>query len=145
MAWMPYYAAETIMYYFAYGSNLNRKQMLERCPESKPRFTATLSNYQLVFVGWSRQWRGGVASIKAFRGGKVLGAVYEVSDRDLRRLDSYEGYPRDTNRLKVTVFDEDGEPVQAITYIKTSQSEETKPSPEYLSVIQQGYRDWGIV
>ncbi|MFH0769376.1 MAG: gamma-glutamylcyclotransferase family protein [Chloroflexota bacterium] len=142
---MPYYAAETIMYYFAYGSNLNRKQMLERCPESKPRFTATLSNYQLVFVGWSRQWRGGVASIKTFRGGKVLGAVYEVSDRDLRRLDSYEGYPRDANRLKVTVFDEDGEPIQAITYIKTGQLEETMPSPEYLSVIQQGYRDWGIV
>ena len=133
------------MYYFAYGSNLDRKQMLERCPESKPKFTATLNNYQLVFVGWSRQWRGGVASIKPFRGEKVLGAIYEVSDRDLRRLDSYEGYPRSSNRLNVTVFDEDGEPIQAITYIKAGQSEETQPSPEYLSVIQQGYRDWRIV
>ncbi len=133
------------MYYFAYGSNLNRKQMLERCPESKPKFIATLPNYQLVFVGWSRQWRGGVASIKPFRGGKVLGAIYEVSDRDLRRLDSYEGYPRNYNKLNVTVFNEDGEPIQAITYIKAGQSEEAQPSPQYLSVIQQGYRDWEIV
>ena len=134
-----------MMDYFAYGSNLNRKQMLERCPNSKPEFIATLPNYKLVFVGWSRQWRGGAVSIRPFRGEKVLGAVYEISDRDLGRLDSYEGYPRSSNRLNVTVFNEDGEPIQAVTYIKAGQSEETRPSPQYLSVIQQGYRDWGIV
>ena len=133
------------MYYLAYGSNLNRKQMLERCPDSKPEFIAALPNYKLVFIGWSRQWRGGVASIRPFRGEKVLGAIYEVSDRDLRRLDSYEGYPRNANRLNVTVFNEDGEAIQAITYIKAGQSEETQPSAEYLSAIQQGYRDWRIV
>jgi gamma-glutamylcyclotransferase len=133
------------MYYFAYGSNLNQKQMLERCPDSKPRFIATLPNYKLVFVGWSRQWRGGVASIKPFRGERVPGAIYEISDRDLRRLDSREGYPGDYNRLNVTVFDEKGEPIAATTYIKTKQSEETPPSQEYLSIMQQGYRDWGLV
>jgi len=133
------------MYYFAYGSNLNRKQMQERCPDSKPMFIATLPNYKLVFVGWSRKWRGGVASIKPFRGEKVLGAIYEVSERGLRRLDSYEGYPGNYNRLKVTVFDEDGEPIEAVTYIKAVQSEETQPSKEYLAIIQQGYRDWRIV
>lgn len=133
------------MYYFAYGSNLNQKQMLERCPDSKPRFIATLPNYKLVFVGWSRQRRGGVTSIKPFRGEKVLGAIYDISDRDLRQLDSKEGYPDNYNRLKVTVFKEKGEPVEAITYIKARQSEETPPSPEYLSIIQQGCRDWGLV
>ena len=119
--------------------------MLERCPDSKPMFVATLRNYKLVFVGWSRQWRGGVASIKPFRGEIVLGAIYELSDRDLKRLDKYEGYPGNYNRLKVTVFDEDGEPIEAMTYIKSGQSEETSPSMEYLAIIQQGYRDWGMV
>ncbi len=133
------------MYYFAYGSNLNKKQMLERYPDSKPLFVATLRNYKLVFVGWSRQWRGGITSIKPFRGERVLGALYELSDRDLRRLDSYEGYPGNYNRLKVTVFDEDSEPVEAITYIKSQQSEETQPSKDYLSLVQQGYRDWNIM
>ncbi len=133
------------MYYFAYGSNIDRKQMLERCPDSKPKYIATLPNYKLVFVGWARQWRGGTANIRPLRGEKVLGAIYEISDRDLRRLDNYEGYPRSANRLNITVFNEDGEPIQAITYIKAGQLEETKPSPEYLSIVQQGYRDWGIV
>ena len=130
------------MYYFAYGSNLNKKQMLERCPDSKYLFVATLRNYKLVFVGWSRRWRGGVASIKPFRDDRVLGAVYEVSEGCLRRLDTHEA---DYNRLNVTVFDEDGEPVEAITYIKSEQSEETQPSKEYLSLIQQGYKDWNIM
>jgi cation transport regulator ChaC len=133
------------MYYFAYGSNLSRRQMLERCPDCQPRFAATLHNYKLVFAGWSRLWRGGTASIKPFRGEKVLGAIYEISDRDLRRLDKYEGYPDTYDRLKITVYRETGEPVEAITYIKLSQSEETKPSPEYLAVLQQGYRDWELI
>ena len=129
------------MYYFAYGSNLNKKQMMEHCPDSKPMFIATLPNYKLVFVGWSRRWRGGVASIKPFRGERVRGAIYEVSEQCLRQLDRYEaGY----NRSKVTVFNEDSEPIEAITYIKAGQFEETQPSKEYLAVIQQGLRDWRL-
>ena len=130
------------MYYFAYGSNLNRKQMLERCPDSKPKFMVTLPNYKLIFAGWSRKWRGGVATIKRFGGEKVLGGIYDVSEQCLRQLDRYEeGY----DRLKVTVFTEVDEPIEAITYIKSGQLEETQPSKEYLAIIQQGYRDWGLV
>ena len=136
---------EATMHYFAYGSNLNKKQMLERCPESKPLFIATLPNYKLVFSGWSRKWRGGVAIIKLLRGERVFGAIYEVSDRDLRRLDTYEGYPNSYNRINVTAFDEDGKRVEAVTYVKVGQLEETKPSKEYLAPIQQGYRDWQII
>ena len=131
--------------YFAYAHDLNKKQMKERAPESKPRVTATLPNYRLVFLGWSRQWKGGIATIRGTHGGKVAGGVYEISERDLRRLDALEGYPRESNRVNVTVFTEDGDALKAVTYLKTGQSEETKPSPEYLSVIQAGYRDWGIV
>ncbi len=116
--------------------------MQERCPDGRPISTATLPNYKLIFAGWSRQWRGGVASIRAFRGQKVRGAIYEISERDLRRLDKYEGYPDTYQRINVTVFDEDGSPFEAVTYIKSGQLEETAPSKDYLAVIQQGYKDW---
>jgi gamma-glutamylcyclotransferase (GGCT)/AIG2-like uncharacterized protein YtfP len=130
------------VYYFAYGANLNRKQMLERCPDSKPKFMATLPNYKLIFAGWSRKWRGGVATIKRFGGEKVLGGIYDVSEQCLRQLDRYEeGY----DRLKVTVFTEVDESIEAITYIKSGQLDETQPSKEYLVLIQQGYRDWGLI
>jgi len=133
------------MYYFAYASNLSRKQMSERCPDAEPKFIATLPNYKLIFTGWSRQWHGGVASIKPFRGERVIGGVYEISEKGLRLLDRHEGYPADYDRLNIRVMTEDSDPVEAITYIKRQQSEETRPSPEYLAVIQQGCKDWGII
>ena len=132
------------MYYFAYGSNLSRKQMAERCPGSKPLFPATLPNYKLIFTDWSRQWKGGIASIRPVKGEKVMGAIYEITDTNLKQLDKYEGYPASYNRFKVTVWTEDGDPVEAITYIKTEQSQETRPSPEYLKIITQGYKEWDI-
>lgn len=130
------------MHYFAYASNLNRKQMRVCCPGSKPLFKATLPNYQLVFSGWSRVRRGGTANIRRNQGQKVLGAVYDVSEQEMKKLDLHEaGY----DRLKVNVFDEDSESREVITYIKADQAEDTKPSAEYLSIIQQGYKDWRIM
>jgi gamma-glutamylcyclotransferase (GGCT)/AIG2-like uncharacterized protein YtfP len=130
------------VYYFAYASNLSKQQMKLRCPDSQPKFTATLPNYKLVFTGWSREWRGGVATVKPFRGEKVRGAIYEVGEACLRQLDRHEvGY----TRFNVNVFDEDNQPHQSVTYIKSGQLEETKPSKEYGEVIRQGYREWGIV
>jgi hypothetical protein len=129
------------MYYFAYASNLNRKQMQERCPDSKPMFTAVLPNHKVVFTSWSRQWRGGVAAVKSAKGERVPGAIYEVTEKCLRRLDKYEaGY----RRFNVMVYDEDGGPVEAVTFIKAGQLEETAPSKEYVALIQQGYKDWEI-
>lgn len=132
------------MYYFAYASNLNKNQMAERCPGSKPLFTAILPNYKLIFTGWSRQWKGGTASIKPFKGEKVMGAVYEISEVNLKQLDRHQGYPTAFNRLNVTVWKDTGDPVEAITYIKSEQPEETSPSPELLAIIRQGYKNWQI-
>jgi len=55
----------------------------------------------------------------------VRGAIYEISEQCIQRLDKFEGHPTNYNRFKVTVFDEDSEPI-------------------YLAVIQQGYRDWRL-
>ena len=132
------------MYYFAYASNLNRNRMAEHAPDSNPRFIATLPNFKLTFTAQSGR-QGGVASIRPHRGEKVIGAVYEISERDLKRLDGYEGYPTVYDRRKVTVWTETNEPIEAITYIKIDQSQEATPSPEHLAIIKQGYIDWQIV
>jgi gamma-glutamylcyclotransferase len=130
------------MYYFAYASNLSKKQMQSLCPDAKPLFSATLPNYKLVFTGWSRTYHGGLAAIKSMRGEKVRGAIYEATDACLRKLDKWEyGY----TRFNVTVYDEDNQGHQAITYIKSGQLQESRPSPEYGAMIRQGYHDWGIL
>ena len=133
------------MYYFAYASNLSQKRMLERCPDCKPKFTATLHNYKLIFTGWSRQWHGGVATIRASQGSRVMGGVYEISERCLRSLDEQEGYPTIYDRINVSVATKNAGLVKAVTYIRREQSEETQPSKEYLAVISQGYQEWRLV
>ena len=127
--------------YFAYASNLNKKRMQEHCPDSQPKFMATLPNYKLIFTGWSREWRGGKATIVSSRGDRVRGAIYDVTEICLKKLDRFEpGY----TRINVTVYDEDNEPAQAVTYIKSGQIEESSPSQEYAAVVRQGYLDWSI-
>jgi gamma-glutamylcyclotransferase len=132
------------MDYFAYASNLSRAQMRQRCPDAKPKFSAVLPNYKLLFTGWSREWHGGKATIQPFKSAKVKGAVYEISEADLRKLDRFEDYPGTYTHLNIMVFNEDDVAVKALTYVKTRQEEETKPSPEYVTIIKQGYRDWEL-
>ncbi|MEW6142606.1 MAG: gamma-glutamylcyclotransferase family protein [Chloroflexota bacterium] len=133
------------MYYFAYGSNLSKKQMRVKCPGAKALFTATLPNYKLVFIGWSREHKSAVATIRPFRGERVNGGVYELTEADARTLDRFEGVPAGYTRINVTVFDDSHRPVEAFSYIKPRQEAEGKPSEEYLRVIREGYLDWGLI
>lgn len=132
------------MDYFAYGITLNREQMRKLCPEAKPKFPAVLPNYKIVFSGWSREWHGGSISIKPFKGERVAGAVYEIAETDLQKLDRFEGYPAMTDHVNVLILKEDGQALKALTHIKRRQADESKPSPEYLAIIRKGYRDWEI-
>ena len=132
------------MDYFAYASNLSREQMRKLCPDAKPKFSAILPNYKLIFSGWSREWHGGTANVQPFRGARVVGAVYEISDKDLQKLDRFEDYPNTYTHTNVTVFNDDDVAIKAVTYIKTRQAEETKPALEYVAIIRRGYKDWEL-
>jgi gamma-glutamylcyclotransferase len=132
------------MYYFAYGSDLSRKTMKARAAESVPKETAMLPHYKVIFTGWSRKWRGGTATLQSSRGDRVRGGLYEITEKDLAHLDVAEGYPSEAKRLNVTVHTRDDEPIEAVTYIKAAQAEETKPSTDYLALMQEGYRDWRL-
>jgi gamma-glutamylcyclotransferase len=130
------------LYYFAYASNLSKKRMHKNCPDSKPKYTATLPNYKLVFTGWFREWHGGKATIISSQGDKVRGAIYEVTEACMKKLDRFEaGY----SRMNVTVFDEDNTPVPVTTYLKSGRLDESLPSKEYGAVIRQGYQDWRLI
>ncbi len=73
------------MKYFAYGSNLNIKQMQWRCPNAVPLGAYTLQGYQLVFRVY--------ADIIPVTNKSVKGGLWEISEKDEKSLDRYEGYP----------------------------------------------------
>jgi len=132
-----------LVFYFAYASNLDRKQVAERAPNAKVRYSATLPNHKLIFAGWSRTWRGAVASILQSHSDKVHGGLYEVSEQDMLRLAKYEGPDYTTTR--VNVFRDTGELIEAVAFVQKQQKDEGKPSAEYLAAIKQGYMDWGLI
>ncbi len=132
------------MLYFAYATSLSRRQMAEHCPGAKPRMAAKLPHYKLIFAGWSRKWRGGSATIRQSQGDVLAGALYEITAPDLRQLDKYEDYPATSDHLNVKVVTEEGDFVDALTFIRKGRVEESQPSAEYLAIIRQGYRDWGL-
>ena len=49
------------MYYFAYGSNLSKEQMHDRCPDSEYVCVGRLAQHKLEFSKYSGRWSGGVA------------------------------------------------------------------------------------
>ena len=73
------------MKYFAYGSNLNIKQMQWRCPTAVPLGAFTLQGYQLVFRIYADIIPASEQSVK--------GGLWEISEKDEKALDRYEGYP----------------------------------------------------
>lgn len=135
----------TGLLYFAYDLNLDRSRMVACCPTAKSRFSASLPNFQLMFAGWSREWRGGVATIKRAAREKVLGGVYEVGESDLARLDRQQGFPATSDKIKVTLFKDTGEEIEAFTYLPKQPGRAEKPSSDYLKIIQKAYIDWGLL
>jgi len=133
------------MKYFAYGSNLCMRRMQERCAQAKRLYSARLPNHRLIFTGGSRVSSGGTATIRLQKGEQVPGGVYEIDERCLLSLDKHEGYPAVYDRMNVIVFNDFGDAVEAVTYFKKGRAVEEPPSKEYLALIREGYRDWGLV
>ncbi|MEN2975432.1 MAG: gamma-glutamylcyclotransferase family protein [Candidatus Caldarchaeales archaeon] len=130
-----------MVWYFAYGSNMDPDQMKIRGVSFSKRLHAVLKGFRLEFNKLSfRNPREGYANIVPDREGVVEGILYEVEDEDLSKLDRYEGYPFHYNRVKVDVMLDDGQMVEAVAYIARPEMtrKNLKPTKEYLSHLLKG-------
>ena len=121
------------MLYFAYGSNLNWKQMKRRCKNSLFISCHILKNYQLFFRG-----KYGAADIQRKKGSSVLGAIYDINKSDEKKLDVYEEFPKMYIKKYFKIWGE-----KAMFYYMPSKTKQTEPSRRYLNLIIQGYEDCG--
>ncbi|HEB76696.1 MAG TPA: gamma-glutamylcyclotransferase [Nitrospirae bacterium] len=132
--------------YFAYASNINMRQMRQRCPSVKFLSRAKLKGYRLAFVLWSERWGGGVAGIIPDPGGEVEGVLYGISCDDLKRLDGFESVDRGRYyREKVMVELPDGSTAEAWVYLPHPDPRGPfTPSQTYLETIIEGAREHGL-
>lgn len=123
------------MLYFAYGSNLNMLQMKKRCADSVPVAKVKLKDFKLVFNHF--------ADIIQSKGDVVQGAIYEVSEKDIKNLDEYEEYPDLYTKINVTVEDDLGKSYEAFVYVMVKKNID-KPEQPYYQIIVDGYKDWKL-
>ena len=128
-------------YYIAYGSNLSVEQMAVRCPDAKIVGMAALKDWKLVFKFH--------ADIVPCEGRVVPVLIWEISKRDERNLDAYEGHPSYyiKKELAITMTNLDGKnphQVNAMVYLMTEGHSVRPPMKGYYDVIAEGYKRFGF-
>jgi len=124
------------MLYFAYGSNLNHHQMNNRCSGARYINKYTLNGYKLCFSHKTNHSVYGHANIVKNKKSKVDGALWNITKKDEKELDGYEGV--DYNYYQKEYFTLKGKKV--LVYIQKKYYLQ-KPNSTYLHTIIQGYKD----
>ena len=141
------------MLYFAYGSNLDWKQMKDRCPSAQFVCRAVIHEYRLAFTRRSKSRNCGVADIIPDKGNEVWGVVYQISERDVGALDQSEGYSPsrkgDENayvREDFHVFEEGNmaKPLLVAVYVANKQENPPLPNNDYKKLIVEGAKYWHL-
>jgi hypothetical protein len=130
------------LYYFAYGSDMNQKQISTRCAKPRMIAVAKLPDYQLAFFGYSAVWDGAEETVVPAPGHDVWGVVYDLSPSDRDRLDNAQDARLDGSgshfHYPAKVTGEDGKAYSILLFKKDKLGISQKPSQEYLDFIIQG-------
>ena len=129
--------ASRTVWHFAYGSNMNRAQMLSRVGNIVEEHDASLPNFELRF---NKKVRGGTAgaNVQPAPGKTVYGVLYKIDESTFRSLDRYEGVPEHYRRIEIQVTPDGGQPVPAQVYIASKIEKGLRPSAHYLQAILDG-------
>ena len=127
----------------SYGSN-HPEQLTERIGPPKSIAAAVALGHKRVFRGYSRGWKGGVASLAPSKTRPAYGYVADVTEAQLREMDLYEGVSAgvyERRKIKVVRVGPDGKSkeVTAIAYIGTNRDFH-QPSRAYLQAVLKTIR-----
>lgn len=130
------------MLYFAYGSNLNLRQMERRCPDAVPLYGLILGDTRLVFRM--------VADVLDEPGAKCPGGIWRITPECEDALDHYEGYdPRYPERgmYRKRIIEVTGLPngESEVMFYQMNSTGICPPSQGYFEGIRQGYKDFGLM
>lgn len=137
------YDLPRMLLYFAYGSNMDPRHMLQRVPNARPVGPGKLSGFRVVFNVYSGEWGGGAANLEPDPEGHVWGVLWEVPEEEWQGLDAYQGHPTFFRREDVPV-DASGGPVVAWTYRVAHQSGYVRPTDEYVRRMISAIRVQGL-
>ena len=127
--------------YAAYGSNLNVRQMMYRCPHAHIIGTSSVNRYRLLFKGSKT---GSYLTIEKDGRSSVPVAIWGVDEYDELALDRYEGFPvfyyKKEMKLPVTNLYTGETTVETVfIYIMHEDRKIGVPSRDYMRTCLTGY------
>lgn len=137
----------------AIGSNtnledLNGYALSHGYPENCVKFSRPIKipDQKLAFTKYSRGRKGGVLDLKHAIGNVTTAALFYTNALGLEMLRKKEGVPQHYVEKEITVIDDGGSEVRAITYVVKPEMRKhfVMPSEEYLNVCKSGYEQVGI-
>jgi hypothetical protein len=123
--------------YWAYGSNLNKKQMKIRCPRAKPVGPLYLRNGLLTFRYYADvEQKDGEDYV-------IAGGLWRITRKCEEELDLYEGVANQVYEKRYLLLSVKGKPEKCLYYRMLGEGI-MPPDPNYFETIQEGYKDFGL-
>jgi cation transport regulator ChaC len=135
------------VWYFAYGANMHssifRDRRKIRPTDARP---GRVGGYRLRFNLDGRPiGRAAPANITADPNGEVWGVFYQITRRQLVRLNASEGIPGWRYRpVELAAEDGDGKAMTVTGYIADGNAEDGNPSLRYITLLREGAREHGL-
>jgi gamma-glutamylcyclotransferase len=131
-----------VFLYFGYGSNMMTMRLTNRCVSARPVSIAFADGYSLTF--WKPSDDGsGKGHLAHSAGSSQPGVLFEIDIKDQPELDRFEGvgngYRREDS-FSVRRGD-NGNIINAVTYLATDLDESRQPYDWYLALIVTGARE----
>jgi len=132
---------ETVLH-FAYGADMNPRQIAERCSWAKVVAVARLPDHALSFHGHSEAWDGGEEAVVPTPGQDLYGVVYRLSLSDADSLDAAQGVRLNGTgsyfHFPAEVISGDGSHLSVVLHKKDRLGAFRAPSKDYLDFIIAG-------
>ena len=120
------------MLYFAYGANVNMRNLKRHAPRARALCVARLPGHRLVFKGFADVTKDAKSS--------VTGVLYEITAACELALDRYEEAPKLYRKTTVTVDTDEGAR-DAMMYVMNG-GVIAPPDIAYFNIIARGYAEW---
>lgn len=131
--------------YFAYGSNMSVRRLLDRVPGAAVSGSGRLSGHELRFHKRSRDGSGKCNAFSTQRESAVVfGALFDIPVAEKALLDRLEGLKFGYKEKTVIVLRPDGTSEDAVTYYAVDIDDALKPFTWYKDHVLIGAREGNL-
>lgn len=122
--------------HFAYGSNMSRAVMRQRCPGARAVGPARLDGWRYLIT------RDGYASVRPAPGAAVHGVLWRLSPRDLAALNAYESLDSGLYVRRVLPVLVGARRQPALVYVAPRRAGRARPG--YQELVVAAAREWDL-